>query len=90
VIHLVTFKLTNTSDGMLPLVYDIWLSQNYIRDPKKSGLVMVGAANGEVSLLPRETKTLVVKIEVTETPNGLNISVFDSRTPKFIFEILNS
>ena len=45
---LVTFELTNTSDGELPLIYDISLSQNYIRDPNKSGLVVVGAADGEI------------------------------------------
>ena len=87
---LVTFELTNTSDGELPLIYDISLSQNYIRDPNKSGLVVVGAADGEIDLPPKETKRVEVEIDVSETPNGSKVSVFDSRTPDFILEILDS
>ncbi len=86
----VSFNITNTSEGALPLNYDISLSQNYIRDPNKSALVVVGAADGEIGLLPNESKTVEVDIDVTETPNGSKVSVFDSRTPKFVLEILGS
>ncbi len=84
----VTFDVTNTSDGTLSLVYDISLSQNYIRNSNKSGLVVVGATDGSIDLPPKETKTIAVEIEVTEKPIGSKIFVFDSRTPKFILEIL--
>lgn len=86
---LVTFDVTNTSDGTLPLVYDISLSQNYIRDPDKSGLVVVGTADGSVDLPPSETKTVEVEVEVTEQPNGSKVAVFDSRTPKIVLELLS-
>jgi len=87
---LVTFKMTNTSEGALPLIYDISLSQNKIRDPNKSGSVVVGIADGELELAPDETTTVEVEVEVTEEPNGSMVSVFDSRTPDFILEILDS
>ena len=87
---LVTFEVTNRSDGTLPLIYDISLSQNYRRDPNKSGLVIVGATDGAIDLPPHETKSIEIEIEVTETPNGSKVSVFDSRTPEFILEILDS
>lgn len=74
----VTFDVTNTSEGTLPLIYDISLSQNHIRDPNKSGLVVVGAADGAIDLPPKETHTIEVEIEVTETPNGSKVSVLDS------------
>jgi hypothetical protein len=86
----VTFKITNTSEGTLPLIYDISLSQNHIRDPNRSGLVVVGVADGEIELPPNETKTVEVDVAVSEEPNGSRISVFDSRTPEFILEILDS
>lgn len=87
---LVTFKVTNISEGTLPLIYNISLGQNHVRDPNKSGLVVVGAADGTIDLPPNEAKTIEVEIEVTETPNGSKVSVFDSRTPKFILEALDS
>ncbi len=86
----VTFDVTNTSDGALPLVYDISLNQNYIRDPKKPGLVVVGTADGSVNLPPSETRTVEVEVEVSEQPNGSKVAVFDSRTPKFVLELLSS
>jgi sugar-phosphatase len=86
---LVAFEITNTSEGALPLIYDISLSQNYIRDPNKSGLVVVGIADGEIELPPNETKKLEVEVAVTEEPNGSKVSVFDSRTPEIILEILD-
>jgi len=86
---LVTFEVTNTSEGTLPLIYDISLSQNYVRNPNRSGLLIVGAANGAIDLPSNETKKVAVEIEVTEAPNGSKVSVFDSRTPKFILEILD-
>jgi hypothetical protein len=86
---LVAFEITNTSKGALPLIYDISLSQNYIRDPNKSGLVVVGIADGEIELPPNETKKLEVEVAVTEEPNGSKVSVFDSRTPEIILEILD-
>ena len=85
---LVALDVTNTSDEMLPLKYEFSLSQNYIRDPNKSGLVTVGAADGAIDLPPNETKSIEIEIEVTETPNGFMGKIFDSRTPEFIFEIL--
>jgi hypothetical protein len=87
---LVTFKITNTSERALPLIYDVSLSQNNIRDPSKAGLVVVGVADGELELPSNETATVEVEVEVTEEPNGSKISVFDSRTPDFILEILGS
>jgi len=86
----VTFEVTNTSERTLPLIYDISLSQNYIRDPNKSGLVVVGTTEGSIDLPSKETQAVKVSIEVTETPNGSKVSVFDSRTPNFILEILGS
>jgi len=86
----VAFKLTNTSDEMLPLVYNISLNQNYIRDPNKSGLVVVGTADGSIDISPSETRTVAVEVEVTEQPNGSKVVVFDSRTPKFVLELLSS
>ncbi len=73
---LVALEITNTSDGELPLIYDISLSQNYIRDPNKSGLVVVGAADGEINIPPNETKRVEVEIDITETPNGGQRSPF--------------
>ena len=86
----VSFDVINTSDGTLPLVYDISLNQNYIRDPNSSGLVVVGTADGSIDLPPNETRTIEVEIDVTETPNGSKVSVIDSQTPKFVLEILDS
>ena len=86
----VTFDVTNTSDGSLPLVYSISLNQNYIRDPNKSGMVVVGTADGSIDLAPSETKTVAVEVEVTEQPNGSKVLVFDSRTPKFVLKLLSS
>ena len=86
----VSFDVTNTSESTLPLVYDISLNQNYIRDPNKSGLVVVGTTNGSIDLPLSETKTIEVEIDVTEAPNGFKVSVFDSRTPKFLLEIFGS
>ena len=63
----VTFEVTNKSEGTLPLIYDISLSLNYIRDPNKSGLAIVGAADGAIDLPLNETKTIEVEIEVTES-----------------------
>ena len=87
---IVTFELTNISDRTLPLVYDISLNQNYIRDPKKSGLVVVGTANGSIDLPPSETRTVAVDVEVTEQPNGSKVVIFDSRTPKLVQKLLSS
>ena len=84
----VSFDVTNASDGMLPLIYDVSLNQNYIRDPNRS-IVVVGTADGKVELPPTETKTIEVEIEVTEIPNGSKISMFDSRTPKIVLAISN-
>ena len=86
----VSFDVTNTSDGMLPLVYDISLNQNHIRDPNKSGLVIVGTADGSIDLPPSETKTVAVEVGITEQPNGSKVVVFDSRTPKFLLELVSS
>ena len=86
----VAFDVTNTSDGTLPLIYNISLTQNYIRDPNSPGLVEVGATDGAIDLPPMETKKIEVEVDVTETPNGSKVSIFDSRTPKFILEILDS
>ena len=85
----VSFDVTNTSEGTLPLVYDISLNQNHIREPNRSGLVVVGTTNGSIDLPPSETRTIKVEIDVTEAPNGSKVSVFDSRTPKFVLEILD-
>ena len=83
----VTLEVTNTSESTLPLIYNISLSRNYIRDPNKSGLAIVGAADGAIDLPPKETKTIEVEIDVTETPNESKVRVFDSRTPEFILEM---
>jgi len=84
-----TFNVTNRSDAALPLIYDILLSQNHIRDPSKSKLIIVGEADGAIDLQPNEAKKIEVDIEVTESPNGSKVSVFDSRTPEVILEILD-
>ncbi len=86
----VTFDVTSTADSTLPLTYEISLYDDYIRGPSKSGLVVVGATNGSIELPSRETRAVEATIEVTETPKGSQISVFDSRTPKLILEILGS
>ena len=86
----VSFEVTNTSEGALPLVYDISLNRNYIQDPNRSGLVVVGTINGLIDLPPSETRSIKVDIDVTDMPNGSKVSVFDSRTPKLILEILDS
>lgn len=86
----VTFDVTSTSDSTLPVTYEISLYDDYIRGPSKSGLVVVGATNGSIELPSRETRVVKATIEVTDTPKGSQISVFDSRTPKFILEILGS
>ena len=84
---IVTIDVENTTAGELPLVYEISLSQNYIRDPDRSGLKVVGEANGEVNLSPHERMTFDVAVEVTEEPNGSKVTVFDSRTPKLLRSI---
>ncbi len=86
----VTFDVTNASDGALALVYDISLSQNYIRNSNKSELVVVGTADGSIDLAPSETRTVEVEVEVSEQPNGSKVAIFDSRTPKFVLELLGS
>lgn len=85
----ITFGVSNRSDGELPLIYDISLSQNYVRNPNRSGLVAVGVTEGDILLLPNESKTIEVDIEVSETPNGLKVRVFDRRTPRFVVELLD-
>jgi hypothetical protein len=84
---IVTFDVTNASDDTLPLIYEVSLSQNHVRGPGKSGLVVVGTANGAIDLPPKETKTVEIEIEVTETPNGSKVSVAGSRTPELILGI---
>lgn len=86
----VTFDITSTSERALAVTYEITLYDDYIRGPSKSGLVVVGATNGSIDLPPRETRAVRATIEVTEIPKGSQISVFDSRTPKFILEVLGS
>lgn len=86
----VSFDVTNESDGTLPLIYEISLFQNHVRSPNTSGLVVVGSGDGSIDILSSQTRTVEVEIEVTEKPNGSKVSVFDSRTPKFILEILDS
>jgi hypothetical protein len=84
----VSFDVTSKSDDVLPLIYNISLNQNHIRDPHKSGLVVVGEADGAINLLPKESRTMEVEIDVTETPNGSSVSVLDSRTPELVLELL--
>ncbi len=87
---LVTFSITNASAEHLPLVYDVTLSQNPIGGPTRSGLIVVGTADGELNLPPNETRTVELEVEVTETPAVSKISVFDARTPDLIRQLLES
>ena len=87
---LVAFDATNTSDGTLPLAYEISLFQNYIRDPNKAGIVVVGTTNGTIDLSPNEKKRVEKQVQVTEEPNGSKVEMYDLRTPKFILEILDT
>lgn len=85
---LVAFDVRNRSKGTLPIIYEIALSQHCIREPNKSGLIVVGSASGEFVLPPNDTKTLEVDVVVTERPDGSLVSVADSRTPGAVLEIL--
>ena len=85
---LVVFEVTNRTEHRLAMIYEISLSQNYVHDPAKSGLVDVGSTNGEFELMPEERKKVEVDVGVTETPNSSMVSVADSRTPRSILDIL--
>jgi hypothetical protein len=87
---IVTIDVENVTENELPLIYEITLFQNYVRDSDRKGLKAVGETSGEVTLLSGERRTIDVTIEVTEEPNGSKVTFFDSRTPKFILEILDT
>lgn len=69
------FDIENLTASELTLSFDISLTQNYVFDPAKSGLVVVGHKSGQYSLPPSQKVTFAEPVAVTEEANGSKLVV---------------
>jgi len=70
-----TFDVESLTESVLLLRYEATLTQNYVNDPNKTGIVNVGVSEDEFSLSPHERKTISCNITVDEQPNGSRVSI---------------
>ena len=71
----VSFDVESLSEDDLSLVYEATLSQNHAQDPNSSGIEDVGVGGGNLSLRPKERRTVTQTVVVSETPNGSKVIV---------------
>ena len=64
------FDIENLTDRELLVNFDISLTQNYVWDPEKNGLIEVGHMEVEYAIPPSRKVTFIQPVSVTEKANG--------------------